>query len=49
MRALKKNAEPGLAKKTYEQAQKKWKNLAEGEMDAHRAAWGSAIPRPGPS
>ena len=40
MRALKKNAEPGLAKKAYEQAQEKWKNFAEGEMDAHRTAWG---------
>ena len=40
MRALKKNAEPVLAKKACEQAQEKWKNFVQGETDAHKAAWG---------
>ncbi len=37
---MKKNAEPVLAKKAYKQAQEKWKNFVEGEMDAHKTAWG---------
>ena len=40
MRALKKYAEPALAKKAYEQAQEKWKNFSEGEMNQHKAVYG---------
>ena len=40
VRALKKIAEPVLAMKAYKQAQERWTNFVDSEMDVHKASWG---------